>query len=117
MGFASKFNRNRKFTADTSGFQYAAMADLYNNNGKDFVYPLRAIYVNTKSKFGDAPVFATDTCFVNGPAYMLDTVRDILADDEAVDAINAGKVGFTIYPYVNDRFKRDCFGINFVDIE
>lgn len=116
MGFASKFNRNRKFNADTTGFQYASMADLFNQNGAGNVYPLTAIYINSKSKFGDAPVFATDSCFVNGPAYMLDTVREILADDEAIEAINGGKVGFTIYPYVNDRFKRECFGINFVDI-
>lgn len=115
--FASRFNKGRKFDIDTTNFTYESMADLYNNEGAGVVYPLTALYINTKSKFGDAPVFATDKFFVNAPSHMLDTVREILADDEAVAAINNGEVGFMIYPYVQEKFNRECFGINFVDIE
>ena len=115
--FASKFNKQRKFDVDTSKFQYESLADLFNSNGKDKVYPLTAIYINTKSKYGAAPVLATDNCFVNAPSHMLDTAKEILADDEAVAAINNGEVGFTIYPYTAEKFNRDCFGVNFVDIE
>lgn len=115
--FASKYNKTRKFDVDTAGFTYESMADLFNENGKDHVYPLTAIYINNKSKFGRSPVFATDTCFVNAPAHMLETSLDILADDEAVAAINNGEVGFVIYPYTAEKFNRECFGINFVDIE
>lgn len=113
--FASKFNKARKFDVDTTHFQYESLADMYNANGKEHIYPLTAIYINTKSKFGSAPVFATDTCFVNAPSHMLDTAREILADDEAVAAINNGEVGFEIYPYTAEKFNRECFGINFVD--
>lgn len=115
--FASKFNKTRKFDVDTSKFEYESMADLFNEHGKDKVYPLTAIYINSKSKFGDAPVLATDTCFVNAPSHMLDTAKEILADDEAVAAINNGEVGFTIYAYTAEKYNRDTFGINFVDIE
>lgn len=115
--FANKFNKARKFDVDTSHFHYESLADLFTNNGKDKVYPLTAIYINTKSKYGNAPVFATDSYFVNAPSHMLDTAREILADDEAIAAINNGEVGFTIYPYTAEKFNRECFGVNFVDIE
>lgn len=114
--FANRFNKARKFNVDTTSFEYESMADLYNANGKDKVYPLTAIYINTKSKYGNAPVFATDSCFVNAPQHMLDVVNEILADDEAVAAINNGEVGFTIYPYTAEKFNRETFGINFVDL-
>lgn len=114
--FTSRFNKGRKFDVDTTNFQYESLADLYNTYGKEKVYPLTAIYINTKSKFGEAPVFATDEGFVNAPSHMLDTAKEILADDEAVADINSGKVGFEIYPYKAEKFNRDCFGINFVDM-
>lgn len=114
--FASKFNRSRKFDVDTTNFEYESLADLYNDNGKDKVYPLTAIYINTKSRYGDAPVLATDTCFVNAPSHMLDIAKEILADDEACEAINKGEAGFQIYAYINAKFNRECFGINFVDM-
>ena len=114
--FASKFNKMRKFDVDTTNFEYESLADLYNDNGADKVYPLTAIYINRKSKFGDAPVLATDSCFVNAPSHMMDVATEILADDEAIASINNGEVGFKIYVYTNTKFNRDCFGINFVDM-
>lgn len=116
MAFASRFNKSRKFDVDTTNFEYMSLVDLYNNNGEEEVYPLTAIYINTKSKYGNAPVFATDDCFVNAPSHMLETVNEILADENAVAEINNGKVGFKIYPYHADKFNRDCFSINFVDM-
>lgn len=114
--FTSKFNKGRKFDIDTTNFEYASLEDLYSSNGKEKVYPLTAIYINTKSKFGEAPVFATDECFVNAPSHMLDTAKEILADEEAIADINSGKVGFEIYSYIAEKFNRTCFGINFVDM-
>lgn len=114
--FSSRFNKGRKFDIDTTNFEYASLADLFNANGADMVYPLTAIYINKKSKFGDAPVFATNDCFVNAPSHMLETAMEILADDEAIADINGGKVGFEIYPYTAEKFNRDCFGINFIDM-
>ena len=114
--FANRFNKGRKFDVDTTNFHYESLADLFNNDGAGVVYPLTAIYINTKSKYGKAPVFATDKFFVNAPSHMLDTANEILLDDDAIAAINKGEVGFTIYPYTAEKFNRDCFGINFVDL-
>ena len=117
MSFASKFNKTVKFDVNTEGFEYESLNDLYNNNGADTIYPLRAIYINTKSKFGDYPIFATDVCFVNAPEHMLENAKEILADKEAVQMIKDNKVGFKIYSYTSTKYNRECFGIEFIDVE
>lgn len=116
MSFAKKYNKEKKFNIDTTGFNYASLADLYNNNGEKAVYPLTAIYINTKGKYQDAPVFATDEFFVNIPSHMIDSANEILKDDVAINDINNGKVGFQIYAYRNNRYSKDCYGVNFVDM-
>lgn len=113
----SMFNKVRKFNINSDNFTYESLKDLYNNNGKDHVYPLTAIYINRKTKFEPAPVFATDKFFVNIPSHMLDVCEQILSNENAIEAINNGEVGFSIYPYKNNRFNKDCFGVNFVDVE
>ena len=114
--FTNKFNKGKKFNIDTTGFKYVSLEKLYCANGEEKVYPLTAVYINRKSSYGDAPVFATDNCFVNVPSYMLDTVNDILADEEAIEDINNAKVGFTIYTYHSVRYNCDCYGVNFADM-
>ena len=115
--FASKFNKTRKFNFDTTGFGFASMSDLFNQNGKDYVYPIRALFINTKGNYADNPVIATDDSLVDFPSHMTETCREILADEGAVSAINAGKVGFRIYTYLQKKFNRLCYGVEFVDIQ
>ena len=61
-------------------------------------------------------MFASESFLVNAPSHMLETVKDILNDNEAVASINQNKVGFTIYAYKSEKFNVDTFGINFVDL-
>jgi len=114
--FAKKFNKQRLFDVDTNGFEYFKLSDLYQKNGAECQYMVRAIYINTKSAFGNAPIIATDSFFVNLPTYMLSTAREILDDDESVEQIKAGKVAFVIREYMQKKFNRVCYGINFVDV-
>ena len=116
MSYFSKFNKGRKFDFDTTGFEYRSLSELYKENGAKMIYHLTAMYVNSKSNFGDAPVFATTDCFVNIPSHMVDVVYDILSDEDAIKAINEGKVGFEIYPYTQKKFNKECFGVRFVDL-
>lgn len=117
FSFEKSYNRGGKFSIDTNGFGYMSLADLFAQNGADRVYPLAAIYINTKSQFGNAPVFATNEYFVNVPKHMLDTAQAILSDSDAIDAINSHMVGFKIHQYIQKRFNRVCYGVNFVDID
>ena len=117
MSFASRFNKSRKFSINTTGFAYKSLEDLFNENGSDTVYTVYAVYINTKSKYGDSPVVATADYFVNFPKHMIESAHKILSDADAIADINAGKVGFKIYPYYSINNNRDCFGVDWVDVD
>ena len=116
--FAGTFNKYvNKFTIDTEGFEYYNLKDLYENNGADEVYPLFGFYINKKGNYGDAPVAYTDEYYVNLPPHLLEVVKDIMGNPEAVAAINNGEVEFTIYQYQDEKHKKDCYSIRFVNKE
>ena len=113
--FASRFRKVR-FDLDTSNFVYASLADLFNQYGKNKVYPFYAVYINRKSKFGESPVVATESEFVNLPKHLLSDCEVMMNDPEICEEINAGKCGFRIYQYTDSRYGRKCFGVEWVDI-
>lgn len=115
--FASTFNKTT-FGIDTTDFQYTKLADIFNSEyegGKDVVHKINGLYVH-KSKLGDSPVIIDEENkrLVNLPSHTAETVREILADDEAVETIKAGKVGYTIYEY--ESHGKKCYSISFVDL-
>lgn len=126
FSFSTKYNTERLFDVDTSGFEYVSLEFLYKEAldahegeiaaAEAEVYPVLALYINTKGNFDDAPVVATEECYVNLPAHLCETVREILRDPRAIKAINDGKVGFTIYSYVQRRFNKECYSIRWVDM-
>ena len=125
MGYADKFNKGvNKFTYQTDQtFEFYKLGELLEENGGDEVYTLRGLWINTGGMYGDSPVAVIEDRYVNLPNHMLDTVREMIADDEAVELINAGKIGFKIYSYaktlkVNKKeVDKICYSINFVDIQ
>lgn len=86
-------------------------------NGENHVYTVKALYINKKSQYGDAPVIATDECLVNAPSHLLDTVNEMILDEEVHEAANNGALGFTIYSYSTDKRKGTFYSIKWVDIE
>lgn len=116
FSFASIFNKT-SFGIDTTDFPFVKLTDIYNSEkdgGGDVVHPINGMYVH-KSQLGDSPVIidAENKRLVNLPQFTGDTVREILANSEAVDAIKANKVGYTIYEY--ESHAKKCYGITFVD--
>jgi len=115
--FASKFNKTT-FGIDTTNFKYTKIADIFNSEnegGKDVVHKISGLYVH-KSQLGDCPVIIDEEnkWLVNLPSHLAETVREILADDEAVQTIKDGKVGYTIYEY--ESHCKKCYSISFVDL-
>ena len=116
FSFASTFNK-ASFGIDTTDFPFVKLIDVYNDEkdgGGDVVHPINGMYVH-KSQLGDSPVIidAVNKRLVNLPQFTGDTVREILANSDAVDAIKANKVGYTIYEY--ESHAKKCYGITFVD--
>lgn len=116
FSFASIFNKT-SFGIDTTDFPFVKLTDIFNDKkdgGGDVVHPINGLYVH-KSQLGDSPVIidAKNKRLVNLPQFTGDTIREILANPDAVDAIKANKVGYTIYEY--ESHAKKCYGITFVD--
>lgn len=105
----SKYNR--------AGQEYFTLEGLFEQN-PDLIHTIRSIYINTKSKFGDAPVVVSDGYNINLPKHMCATVQEMLGDPEAMALIRAGKVGIKVYTYTNeDEFPGETFyGATFEEI-
>ena len=105
----SKYNR--------AGQEYKTLEGLYLEK-PDFKHPVRSIYINTKSKFGDAPVVVSDGYNINLPKHMAATVSEMIEDPEAMALIRAGKVAISIYTYTNEEdFPGETFyGATFEEI-
>lgn len=118
MGIASKYNKGNGFNFRVpESFGYKTLDELYKKNGENHVYTVKALYINKKSQYGDAPVIATDECLVNAPSHILDTVNEMILDEEVHEAANNGALGFTIYSYSTDKRKGTFYSIKWVDIE
>lgn len=116
FSFSSTFNRT-SFGIDTTDFTFVKLGDIYNSKedgGGDVVHPINGMYVH-KSQLGDSPVIIDEENkrLVNLPQFTADTVREILANSDAVDAIKDNKVGYTIYEY--ESHAKKCYAITFVD--
>jgi hypothetical protein len=113
FSFAGTFNRT-SFGIDTTDFPFVKLVDIFKDEGGDVVHPINGLYVH-KSQLGDSPVIidAENKRLVNLPQFTGDTIREILANSDAVDAIKANKVGYTIYEY--ESHAKKCYGITFVD--
>ena len=93
-------------------FEYKTLRDLAEQ-GKINHY-VRSLFINHKSRYGDSPVAVTNECYVNLPNHLLETVRNLMADNEVVNAINKGALGFTIREYTNQWGKN--YTVEFIHI-
>ena len=115
MSYATKFNKGSKFTFRTADdVQYVSLEELYNQNPEQ-IHDVKALYINTKSRFGDAPCVAIDPIIiVNLPNHLLETVKEMINDDECVTAINNNEVKFKIYSYKDRTFNKTCYGVEWL---
>lgn len=116
MSFASRYNHYASpFTFNSAGFQFASLSECYEKYGPDKVFKIGLIFINSKNKFGAAPVIAvTDGFNVNIPPRYLDDCRDMMTDQQTIADINNGLCGFRINQFVKDG--RICHGVTWVDL-
>lgn len=100
MSILDKYNKKRMFKYDNGKErEYINLQGLVNENGIDSVYPIHALFINTKSRYGDAPLIVIDDYMVNAPRHLLSVVEDMRNDPEIIELINKRKIGFKIYSY------------------
>ena len=119
MSFASKHRKcGIDWGVNTEGFEFKTREELYkaSKDPESDVYTLRGFYINKKGKFGDHPVAICDDMFVDFPDYMLEEMLETAKDEEDVNDIKAGKVGFYITQFTDSKFGKTCYGIEWVDL-
>lgn len=89
---------------------YIRLKDL--EKGKK--YEIKGFYINKSSQFGEAPALIMRDCVVNLPRHLLSDVRDIMASQDDVDAVNAGTAGFVVTEVSNDKGK--FLSVEWVDL-
>ena len=120
FSFSKKFNTKKLFNIETENFEYVSLEELYttlqSTEHPELPLIIKGVYINDKGLFEPAPVLAIDGCYVNLPAHLTDTCRQIINDPVAVVAINQGKCGFIIEEYIQKKYNRTCYTIEFVDL-
>lgn len=110
-----KYNKSTRFAFQTpENFEYINLVRL-NNLYPGQTHQVNALYINKKSRYGDAPVAVTGTHIVNLPNHLLGTVKEMMNDSELVEAVNKHLVGFTIYEYDSENGKG--YSVNWVSLD
>ena len=119
MGVMSKYNKGGViFDVNIEGYEFTDLETLASKSAEGEVFKIDGLYINKKNKFGDHPVAIVSDlkALVDLPPHLVEDVKAMLQDEEIIEAIKAGKAGFTIRKYYQETYKKDCYGINWEDI-
>ena len=110
----SKNHKDEKLT-------FFKLSELFDTENPDKVYPIMSAWINSKGNYKPHGVLVTTIdgvkfIAVDIPEFMTDSVEKLFTDEQYYNAINAGKLGFTIYTY-DSKARKGCHSITFVDIE
>lgn len=101
--FNSKMKKHGKqFTFNSDDLPFTSL-DEYMKTGGNATIPVKAVFINKKAKFGERPVLVTPSFKMNLPAHLLDDVKEILDDAEAIRLINEGLCNFIVSTYEDNN--------------
>lgn len=95
---------------------FITLKDLRDKYVNGSIFDIHAIGINRKSKYGAHPFLEVKDYLVDLPKHLLATCEEILNDTEMVEEIKEGIVGFKIKTYIDSKFNKECYTIEFVDI-
>ena len=123
MGIASKYNKqgNRFDYQMPEGveFTFVKASELFELPQNEAGVIVRAMYINTKGKYDDHGVLICKdpAILIDCPTHMTDSIKEMIKDDEAVEQINAGKLGVKAYKYeTKNAASGYAFGLEFFDL-
>lgn len=115
MGVVSKYNKGMRFDVDFGEYPFGKLSDIVDATGEIVV---KALYITEKGKYGPhgmiAVISSNGNYRISLPSHMTLTVRDMLSDDNVIEAIRHDKVGVEIYRYYKDN--NEYIGVNWRDL-
>ena len=112
MGFAKTHAHGAKFSINTEGFAFKKISEFPLE--QEIV--IRGALISKGGKYGDSASLILDDCFMNIPNHMIDDVKELLADAEAIEQVEAGKLAVSVYEY-EDRNGSIQRSIKWIDKE
>lgn len=113
--FAEKYNKGNEnpFKFDLNGYDFTSLKELYNSDNNK-VHALDGFYF-TRGKFGVKVVVVMSDVKkrVDMPIYLTKVFNEIVNNNDAVNDIKNGKVGFIVRKY--ESHGRNCHTIIFKD--
>lgn len=117
MGIANKYNRGNKFINENEVPENAPFITLDKIAGVKEPIVILTMWINSKSQYGPHPVLGTATGKIDLPQSMTDTVREMMQDDEVIEAVNQKKLAFIPRQYTSKKYNKVCYTVDFVDVQ
>lgn len=125
MGIANKYNKQgNRFEyqipegSEAVFVKASELCETIPQNEKGVV--VRSMYINSKGKYGDHGVIicSDPAILIDCPNHMTDTIREMIKDNEVVEAVNACKLAVKAYKYdTKNAASGFAYGLEFIDIE
>ena len=114
MSVLNKYNNNvNRFDFEQEkNVDYKKLSELFEANVKQL--KINSLFINTKGKFGDSPVATADGFNINLPTHLLETVKEMIEDEDVVALANQGNLGIEIYQYETKKWGKN-YSCNFID--
>ena len=121
MSFASRHKKGGiQWGIDTEGFEYYALKDLFEID-ETAVWNLRGVFINKNKtekelkEYGPSVVGILPDRLINLPNHMLEEVKEMMASEEDIEELKAGKVFFRIRTY--ESHGKTCYSPDWVEPE
>lgn len=92
--------------------EYKSLKELYENGKTEIL--IKGFFINTKGYYGESAVAMARGFNINLPNHLLETVKEMLTDDEVIEMINNDRVGIEIYQYTSKKWGTN-YSVNFIE--
>jgi hypothetical protein len=115
MGLMNRFNKGTiDWGIDTKDMKYIKLSEFKEGD----IVQVKGLFINNKGNFEPHPVAISENGLIDLPMHQTETVNEILASPEVVEAIKQGKVAFKVRIYNAVKYSnKECYSVEWVDME
>ena len=115
--FNDNFKHGKTFNVNADDFPFVNLKELIEENGHQTL-KVDGVFTYEGKKGKKRAVLIASGHKINLPDHCLKDIEKILANQEYINAINAGKCGFATSEYEDTNFGNGtCYSGQFVDLE
>lgn len=107
------FNGNKfekiEWNVKTEGFKFKKCSEMELNKE----YTVHGLFITKDRGYGYGPAAILDDCFLNLPTSMLDTVKNILKDEEAIAELKSGNAKIKITSFTSKKYNKIGYSVEF----